>query len=124
MIRLLPRRPVAAIVEQGAGLLDDVADMRFAGDILFRQSPERAIGRVMQLQAAIAAIDGDGFEEMVEGGPLHLGQRVAGAFERQAVGDILVDEGQPAERMRRDGQPQGAAVGQVHADPAAARSPR
>ena len=33
---LLHRYPVAAIVEEGAGLLDDLADMRFAGYIVLR----------------------------------------------------------------------------------------
>src|SRR5271166_1983427 len=67
----------------------------------------------MQLQAAIAAVNGDAFEEMVESGAPHLGQRVARAFERQAVADVLVDEGQAAEWMRRDGQQQSAAVGKM-----------
>ena len=44
MIRSLHRRPVAAIVIEGAGLLDDLADMRLAGEIGLATSP-RSCGR-------------------------------------------------------------------------------
>src|SRR5882724_10606364 len=111
---LLPRRPVAIIVEKSAGLLDDRADMRFSGDIDFRQSPDRQIGRVVELQPAVTAVDGDALEEMVEGRAPHLGQRIARALERQAVGYVVIDEGQPAKWMRRYRQQQGAAVRQMH----------
>src|ERR1700737_2964973 len=68
----------------------------------------------MELQAAVAAVDGDAFEQVVEGRAPHLGQRIAGAFKRQSVGYILVNEGEPTEWMRGYGQQQGAAVRQMH----------
>src|SRR6266446_4558478 len=98
---LFRRRPVAIIVEKSAGLLDNRADMRFFGDIVFRQSPDCQIGRVVELQPAVTAVDGDALEEMVEGCAPHLGQRIARALERQAIGYVFIDEGQPAEWMRR-----------------------
>src|SRR6266550_6275629 len=67
----------------------------------------------MELQPAIAAVNGDAFEEAVESGAPHLRQRIARALERQAIGDVLVDEGEATERMRRDRQQQGAAVWQM-----------
>src|SRR5882757_4198302 len=68
----------------------------------------------MELQAAVAAVDGDAFEQVVEGRAPHLGQRIAGAFERQSVGYVLVNEGEPTEWMRGYGEQQGAAVRQMH----------
>src|SRR4051812_12140624 len=67
----------------------------------------------MKLQAAIAAVNGDAFEEVVESGAPHLRQRIARALERQAIGEVLVDKGEAAERVRRDGRQQGAAVRQM-----------
>jgi hypothetical protein len=67
----------------------------------------------MELQPAVAAIDCDALEEVVERGPPHLGQGIAGAFEGQAIADVLVNKGKAAEWMRRDGQQQGAAIGQM-----------
>src|ERR1700730_18103587 len=68
----------------------------------------------MELQPAITAVDGDALEQVVEGRAPHLGRRIAGAFERQPVGYILVNEGEPAEWMRGYGHQQGAAVRQMH----------
>ena len=68
----------------------------------------------MELQPAVAAVDGNALEQVVESGALHLDQRVVRAFERQPVADVLVDKGEPAERMRRYRQLQGAPVRQVH----------
>src|SRR5713101_5085828 len=68
----------------------------------------------MELQPAVAAVDGDALEQVVEGRTPNLGQRIAGAFERQSVGYVLVNEGEPAEWMRGNGQQQGAAIRQMH----------
>src|ERR1700682_6418005 len=98
---LFRRRPVVIIAEKSAGLLDDRANMRFSGDIVFRQSPGCQIGGVIELQPAVTAVDGDALKEMVAGRAPHLGQRIARALERQAVGYVFINEGQPAEWMRR-----------------------
>ncbi len=109
----LERRPVAAIVEEGALLLDDVADMRLAREIGGRELPHLRIGRVRQLEAPVAAEHGDRLVKVVERLALHLDQGVVGSLERELVGDILVDEGDPAERMRRDDEAQRALVRQM-----------
>src|SRR5205085_6478087 len=67
----------------------------------------------MELQPAVAAVDRNALEEVVESGAAHLRQRVTGAFERQAIADVLVNKGEAAEWMWRDRQQQGAAVGQM-----------
>ena len=46
---LLSCTPIASVIDQSAGLLEDLADMRFAGDIVFRQIPKRQIGRIVEL---------------------------------------------------------------------------
>jgi hypothetical protein len=51
---------------------------------------------------------------MVEGSALYLDQRVVRAFEGQAVADVFVNEGQPAERVWRYCQLQSPPVGQMH----------
>jgi hypothetical protein len=42
-----------------------------------------------------------------------LGQGIARSLERQPIGHVLVNESEPAERMRRYRQQQGAVVGQM-----------
>jgi hypothetical protein len=43
----LYRRPVRTIVEKGAHLVDDLADVRLPCDIFLRQSPDLQISRVV-----------------------------------------------------------------------------
>src|ERR1700736_6333583 len=68
----------------------------------------------MELQPAVAAVDGDSLEQVVESRAPHLGQRIAGPFKRQSAGYVLVNESEPAERMRGNGKQQGAAIRQMH----------
>src|ERR1700730_10403873 len=68
----------------------------------------------MELQPAVAAVDGDALEQVVEGRAPHLCERIAGAIELQPVGYVLVNEGEPTEWMRGYGHQQGAAVRQMH----------
>ncbi len=109
-----PRRPIASVLVKVPRLLDDVADMRLAGEIGLGQPPDRAIGGIVQFEPAIAAEYGDALEQVVERFALHRDQRVVRTFQRQPIGDVLVDEDQAAQRMRRHRQAEGAAVGQVH----------
>ncbi len=67
----------------------------------------------MELQPAVAAVDRDALEEVVESGAPDLRQGVARALERQAIADVLVNEGEAAEWMWGDRQQQGAAIGQM-----------
>src|SRR5947209_12511434 len=67
----------------------------------------------MELQPAVAAVDRNALEEVVEGGAAHLCQGVARALERQAIADVLVNKGEATEWMWRDGQQQSAAIGQM-----------
>ena len=71
-------------------------NMRLACEIVLRQSPDLQVGRVVELQAAIAAVHRDPLEQIVEGRSPHLGQGIAGSLEGQPVGHILVNEGEPA----------------------------
>jgi hypothetical protein len=99
--------------KKGAHLVDDLADMRLACDIFRRQSPDLQIGRVVQLQPAVAAVYRNPFEQIVEGRPPHLGPGIARSLECQPIGHVLVDESEPAERMRRYRQQQSAVVRQM-----------
>src|SRR5205085_4686873 len=105
--------PVLAVVEEGTRLLDNVADMRLALEILGAELPDLAIGRVRQLEAAVAAIDGDRLVEIVERLALDLDQGIVQALEGKLVGDVLVDEGEAAERVGRNEVAQGSLVGQM-----------
>lgn len=87
--------------------------MRLARDVLRAQPPDLRPGRVGKLQAAVAAEDRDALEEIVERLALHLDEGVVRAFEREPVGDVFVEEGEAAERVRRDDHPQGPIVGQM-----------
>ena len=111
---LLHRRPIAAVIEKGAHLVDDLADMRLPGDIVLGQSPDLQVSRIVELQPAVATVHCNPLEQVVEGRAPHLGQGIARTLERQPVGHVLVDEGEPAERVRRYGQQQGAVVRQMH----------
>ena len=67
----------------------------------------------MELQPAIAPVDRNALEEVVEGGAPHFRQGLARALERKAIADVFVDKGEAAEWMWGDGQQQGATVGQM-----------
>ena len=112
---MLPHQlPIAAIVVESAGALDDVADMRLADQLALGQIPDLAVGRVMQFQPAVAAEQGCPLVQIVEGLALDLDQRVVGAFERQAVGHVLIDEDQAAQRVRRHPHAERPPVRQMH----------
>ena len=68
----------------------------------------------MKLEPAVAAEHGDALEQIVQRFPLDLEQGVVRAFERQAVGDVLVHKNEAAQRMRRYRHAQRAIVRQVH----------
>src|SRR5665213_533914 len=87
--------------------------MRLARQILGHEPPDAGIGRIPQLQAPVAAEDGDAFIEVVQRFALNRYGSVVGAFERQAVGNVLENKGQAAERMRADDEAQRALVGQM-----------
>src|SRR5262249_53466637 len=92
---------------------DDFVEMRLALEILGRQLPDLAEGRVVELEAPVAAEDGDRLVEIVERLALNLDERVVRALQGQLVGDVLIDAGEAAEGMRRDDEAQGWVVGEV-----------
>ncbi len=113
MMRRFVAGQFAAVVEEGALLLDDLADMRLALAVTLRQLPHLRVGGIGKLQAAVAAEHGHRLVEIVERLALHLDHRVVGPLERELVGDLLVDEGEAAEGMGRDDQAERAVVRQV-----------
>ena len=111
---LAHRRPIAAIVVERTHPLDDIADMRLPLEIGFGQRPDLSVTRIMQLQPPIAAKQRNALIEVVERLALHLDQGVVRAFQSQPVGDVLVDEKQPAQRVRRHRDAERPVIGQVH----------
>ena len=104
---LLPRSPVARRHRESRG--SSRRSRRYAARPRRSSSDSSqivAIGRVVQLEPTVAAVDGDAFEEMVERLALHLVRVLYERFERQAIGDVLVNESEAAERMWRDRQQQ------------------
>jgi hypothetical protein len=67
----------------------------------------------VQLEPRIGAEHGHAFLQRIERRGLHLDERVVGAFERQLLGDVLIEECEPAERMRLRHDAQRLAAGQV-----------
>jgi len=59
---LLHRNPAGTIIEQGSGLFQNVGDMRLTGNIAFRQFPYCQKSRIVELQPAVAAENGNTFE--------------------------------------------------------------
>jgi len=72
-----------------------------------------AIGRVRQLEAAIAAVDRDRLVKVSSVSRWTSISVLYRPLECQLVGDVLVDEGEAAERVGRHEVAQGALVGQM-----------
>ncbi len=76
------------------------------------QAPDGGEGVVVEAQAAARREHGDALAQRVERLPLHMDERVVAAFERQPLGDVLVEIGDAAVMSVGDDM-QAAAVGQM-----------
>ncbi len=87
--------------------------MGLTGETGFLEAPHLHESRVAEPHGAVAAEHRDALEQPVEARALDLDERVVRGFERDAVGDILVDEQQPAQGMGLGHDPEHGAVRQV-----------
>src|SRR5262249_971682 len=78
-----------------------------------RQLPDLRERRVVEFEFAVGPEHRDAFLQCVQGRGLDLDERVEGAFKRDALGHIFVEERQAAERMRLWHDPQRLAARQV-----------
>ena len=103
----IPGRPVG-IERLAVG--DDLADMRLCLERIRRQPPDIGEHRVEQPQPAIGAEHRHRLGEMVERLALQLRKRRKPAFQRDLLGDVLVDVAHPAVGIRHGGDADRAAV--------------
>ena len=105
-----PGRPVGA---EHDGRRDDRVDMRLVVERHPASAPHLGEGRVVQPQAAVGAEHRDALGESVERLALHADQRLSPALEIDPLGDVLVDVGDAALRIRVGDDAERAPVGQV-----------
>ena len=87
--------------------------MWFAGQFFVFEFPDAGKGGVVQLQLAVGAEHRHAFAQRVQRRGLHLHQRVVVALQRQAGGDVFIQEGQAAEGMRLGDDADRLATGHV-----------
>ncbi len=111
--RRLDALPFLGRVVEHAAPGDDLVDMRLAVELARVQPPDRGEGAVVEPQAAVRREHRDAFAQRVERFALHLDQRVVAAFERDPLGDVLVEIGHARLALAVGDDMQRAAVGQV-----------
>ena len=87
--------------------------MRLTAKLAPGQIPDRQIGGIEQLEAAIGAEHGDTFVKMVDGLALYAGERVVRAFEIEPLRDIFIKIDDAAEGVRLGEQLDRAPVRQM-----------
>ncbi len=110
---VLQHFPFGVVVHQGTTHVDQLADMRLAFELFLVERPDGGVGGIGKFQAAVGAEDRNAFIEVVDGLALHAGERVVGAFEVEALGDVFIEIDDAAEGMRLGEKLDGAAVRQV-----------
>ena len=113
MTARLMRAQVGHVVVERAARADDLVDVRTLAQRAARQAPDLREGRVEELQAPVGGEHGDAFLQAVERLALHVDQGIVAALEREALGGIVVEIGEPAVGPLRRDHVDGAAVEQV-----------
>ena len=106
----LERAPAGIGAEVRSQPLDHVGDVRLGAEELGAQAPDPRIGRIGELEAAVAAEHRHPFVKVVESIALDVDQGVVGALEGESVGHVLEGQEQAAHGMGRDDHAQGAPV--------------
>ena len=88
--------PLGRLVVQDLALTDDLVDVRLVLQHAAAEFPDALEGLVEELEAAVRAEHRDAFREMVERLALYADQLIVAAFERKALGLVLIKIGDAA----------------------------